>query len=61
MILRIIIGVQFAVGIKIISDATEKQYPLPVDWSFTLIAVVTVLTLPLLAVAGAFMKSAFMG
>ena len=60
VILRIIIGVQFAVGIKIISDAIEKQYSLPVEWSFTIIAIATVLTLPLLAVAGAFMKSAFM-
>ena len=61
VILRIIIGVQFAVGIKIMSDAIEKQYSLPVEWSFTILAIVTVLTLPFMAIAAAFLKSIVMG
>lgn len=60
-ILRIIIGVQFAVGIKIISDEIERQYSIPVVWSFTILATVTVLVLPIMAVASAFVKSFFMG
>ena len=60
VILRILIGVQFAVGIKIISDAIEKQFSVPVEWSFMILATLTVLLLPLLAVAAAFTKLAFM-
>ena len=59
VILRIIIGVQFAVGIKIISDAIEKQFSLPVEWYFMVLAVVTVLVLPYMAVAAAFVKLFF--
>ena len=61
VILRIIIGVQFAVGMKIISDAIKRQYPLPVEWSFTFITIVTVLILPFMALAAALLKSTFMG
>ncbi len=55
------IGVQFAVGMKIISDAIKNQYPLSVEWSFTIITIVTVLILPSMALAAAFLKSTFMG
>ena len=61
MILRIIISVQFAVGIKIISDAIERQFSLPVAWSFMILATVTVLILPIMGVAAAFIKSVLMG
>ena len=61
VILRIIIGVQFAVGIKIISDAIERQFSVPVEWSFMALAAATVLILPIMAVAAAFMKAVFMG
>ena len=60
VILRIIIGVQFAVGIKIISDAIERQFSLPVEWSFFILALLIVFILPFLAIAGAFMKLALM-
>ena len=61
VILRIIIGIQFAVGIKVISDAIERQYSLPVEWSFMILATVTVLLLPVMAVAAAFIKLVLMG
>ena len=61
VILRIIIGVQFAVGIKIISDAIERQFSVPVEWSFMILAAATVLILPIMGVAAAFMKAFFMG
>ena len=60
MILRILIGVQFAVGIKIISDAIESQYSLPAEWYFMILAMATVLLLPFMAVAAAFLKLNFM-
>ena len=60
-ILRIIIGVQFAVGIKIISDAIRMRSSLSMEWSFTVITIVTVLILPFMAIAAAFLKSTFMG
>ena len=60
-ILRIVIGVQFAVGIKIISDEIERQYSIPVVWSFTILATVTILVLPIMAVVAALIKSSFMG
>ena len=61
VILRIIIGVQFAVGIKIISDAVERQYSWSVEWSFMILALATVLILPFTATAAAFAKLALMG
>lgn len=61
VILRILIGVQFAVGIKIISDAIERQFSVPVEWSFMILAAATVLVLPFMAVAAVFMKAFFMG
>lgn len=61
VILRIIIGVQFAVGIKIISDAIERQFSVPVEWSFMGLAAATVLALPFMAVAAAFVKAWFIG
>lgn len=61
VILRIIIGVQFAVGIKIISDAIERQFSVPVEWSFMGLAAAMVLVLPPLAVAAAFIKLVLMG
>ena len=59
-ILRIIIGVQFAVGIKIMSDAIEEQFSVSVEWTFMILATLTVLALPFLAIAAAFMKLTFM-
>ena len=59
VILRIIIGVQFAVGIKIISDAIERQFSLSVEWSFFILALLIVFILPFLAIAAAFVKLAF--
>ena len=61
VILRIITGVQFAVGIKMISDAIERQFSVPVEWSFMIIATATVLMLPIMAVAAAFVKAVIMG
>ena len=61
VILRILIGVQFAVGIKIISDAVASHYSLPAEWYFTILATVTVLLLPFMAVAAAFLKLFLMG
>ena len=61
VILRIIIGVQFAVGIKIISDAIERQSSVPVEWSFMILAAGTVLILPVMAVAAAFVNAFFTG
>ena len=61
VILRIIIGVQFAVGIKIISDAIERQFSLPVESWFMILATVTVFILPIMAVAAAFLRLVFMG
>ena len=61
VILRIIIGVQFAVGIKIISDAIERQFSVPVEWSFMALAAATVPALPFMAVAAAFVKAFFIG
>lgn len=61
VILRILIGVQFAVGMKIISDAIKKQFSsLSVEWSFTAITFAMVLSLPWMALAAAFLKSTLM-
>ena len=60
VILRIIIGVQFAVGIKLMSDALEQRFSWPVEWSFFFLAIATVLALPLMAIAAAFVNAIFM-
>ena len=61
VILRIIIGAQFAVGIKIISDAIERQFSLPVEWSFFVIALLVAFMLSPLAIVAAFLKTVLMG
>ena len=60
VILRILMGVQFAVGIKIVSDAIVERYRLSVEWTFTALSVLVVITLPLLAIAAAFARRMFM-
>ena len=60
-ILRIIIGVQFAVGVKIVIDAFKAEYPLSATLSFMLITVALVFLLPLMAIVAVFLKTVFMG
>ena len=60
VILRILIGIQFAVGMKIISDAITKQFKGSVEWTFMILSALVILTLPFLAIAAAFARHAFM-
>ena len=61
IILRIVIGAQFAVGIKIISDAIEKQFSLSVEWSFFVIALLIAFALSPMAIVAAALKAMVMG
>ena len=59
-ILRILIGIQFAVGIKIVSDAIMEEVRESVEWTFTILSVLVVFTLPLLAIVAVAAKQVFM-
>ena len=60
VILRILIGIQFAVGMKIISDAVVEEYQVSVEWTFMILSALVVLTLRYLAIAAAFARGMFM-
>ena len=60
VILRIFIGVQFAVGIKIVMDAIVDKYQKSVEWTFLGLTVIGVFLIPVLATVASLARQAFM-
>ncbi|MXY21607.1 MAG: hypothetical protein F4Y49_09785 [Dehalococcoidia bacterium] len=60
VILRIFIGVQFAVGIKIIMDAIVDKYQKSVEWTFLGLTMIGVFLIPVLAIVARFASQMLM-